>query len=50
MLYKVREFVGAGILKSVYHDLLSRIFIMHVLYGDRMCAQSIDFLYFNRKH
>ena len=50
MLYKVREFVDAGILKSIYHALLSRIFIMHVLYRDRMCAQSTDFLYFNRKH
>ena len=34
MLYKVRDFVNTGILKS----------IMHVLYGDRICAQSIDFL------
>ena len=29
---------------------LSGIFIMHVLHRDRMCAQSINFLYFKRKH
>ena len=37
-------YVDAGILKSIYHAL----FASHIHYGDRMCAQSIDFLYFKR--
>ena len=48
VLYKVRDFVDAGISKSIIMPYLSRIFIMHV--GDGMCAQSIDFLYLKRKH
>ena len=48
MLYKVRDYVNAGILKAIYHTLFeSRI--MHVLYGETMHTQSIVFLYFKRK-
>ena len=49
MLYKVRDFVNAGILKSIYHALFEGIFIMHVLYGDRMYTQSINFSYITSK-
>ena len=50
MLYKVRDLVDAGILKSIYHAYLSCVFIMLVSYRNRMGAQSIEFLYFKRKH
>ena len=38
MLYKVRDFVDAGILNQFIMPYLTRIFIIHVFYGDRMCA------------
>ena len=38
MPYKVRDFVDAGILNQFIMPYLSRIFIIHVFYGDRMCA------------
>ena len=50
MLYKVRDFVYVGILKAIYHALLCHIFIMPVLYGDRMYAQSIVLHTSKRKH
>ena len=49
MLYKVRDFVNAGILKAIYHACLNHIFIMHALYGDKIYAKSIVFSYFKRK-
>ena len=49
MLYKVRNFVNAGILKTIYHAYLNHIFIMHALYGNKMYAKSIVFSYFKRK-
>ena len=48
MLYKVRDFVNAGILKAIY-AYLNHIFIMHALYWDKMYAKSIVFSYFKRK-
>ena len=39
MLYKIKDFVNAGIFKKNIMSCLKKIFIMHVLYGDRMYAQ-----------
>ena len=49
MLYKVRDFVDTGILKSIYHTLFeSHIHYACIILGTE-CV-TIDFLYFKRNH
>ena len=50
MLYKVRDFVKAGIVKAIFMPYLCHIFILQEFYGDMMYGQSIVLHNSKRKH